>query len=244
MNEEPRLALIGEDTEDLLVALRQSFWVEFDRNDIIECCTLGQLFDRVLSKMGPTGEPRCITTAAFYRLRRLLAEDNRMGHRSIKPDTPLQSLVRWRIRRMVWARIKTKLRVTLPPLQPSGSLLVGSLVLALAIALSVTLPGHQPGLWNLLGAALETLLWTLLTWVLCLIVTSPLHRTFPENIQTVGDLARAIARRNHAKMAAEVGGSTVNQAWHSFQELVGSASGIPPGKITREMRFPQDLKIY
>ena len=68
--DEQRLALIGEDLDDLLRDLQTSFWMEFDRIDIVECCTLGDLFDRVVSKMGARGEARCLSSVAFYRLRK------------------------------------------------------------------------------------------------------------------------------------------------------------------------------
>ena len=242
--EERRLALIGDDVEELLADVQMSFWVELDRNDLVECYTLGQLFDRVCSKMGPAGEPRCLTSAAFYRVRRFLAEERRIGIKQIKPHTPLQDVVPWLNRRASWERIETGLRVGLPPLQPSARLMWGNLVAALAIAFSLAVPGHKTGVWHLIGIALRVLVWTMFAWVLALIVTKPLHRAFPEKIKTVGDLARAIARRNHAKMAAEVGGSTSGQAWRSFQELVASFTEIRPDLVRREMLFPQDLGIY
>ena len=77
-----------------------------------------------------------------------------------------------------------------------------------------------------------------------MIVTRGLHRDFPEKIGTVGELARVIASRNHAKLAAEMGGTSAAQAWRSFQELVSSAAGMRVELVRRDMRFPEDLGIF
>lgn len=39
------------------------------------------------------------------------------------------------------------------------------------------------------------------------------------------------------------GGSTIDQAWTAFQELLSGASGIASAAITRQMRFPEDLNL-
>ena len=97
---------------------------------------------------------------------------------------------------------------------------------------------------SLIGLVLGGFVQTILAWLLCLIATKPFHRTFPEGIVTVGDLAHAIVRRNYSKIATEAGGATPPQAWRAFQELVAASSGLSPSQIRRDMLFPQDLGIY
>ena len=144
--------------------------------DIVECRTLGELFDRVWRKMGAGGEPRCVTSGAFYRVRRVLAEEWGMEHRAIRVDTPLRDLMPWWNRKAGWASIERKLRVSLPALQPGAGLMTGMFVCALGMAVWITGQGQESGIWRM---AL-VLFWAVMGWGVGLIVTRGLHRDFPE----------------------------------------------------------------
>jgi hypothetical protein len=46
-----------------------------------------------------------------------------------------------------------------------------------------------------------------------------------------------VVKLNQAKLARDSGGSTVEQAWTAFKELIGQAAGVPAAAISREMRL-------
>jgi hypothetical protein len=64
---------------------------------------------------------------------------------------------------------------------------------------------------------------------------SRLPREFPAH--TLGDLVRMAVRLNPAKLTRDSGGSTVEQPWTAFKELIGQAAVVPAATISREMRL-------
>jgi hypothetical protein len=106
------------------------------------------------------------------------------------------------------------------------------------------------GLLALVAGAMQSISWELrlvtplavllLLWGL-FNAAPRLPREFP--VETFGALVRRVVILNQQKLAREAGGSTIDQAWAAFRELLSEASGITPASITREMRFPEDLSI-
>lgn len=63
-----------EDFDYFLYEISLSFWVDITENDIHDAMTVGDLFDAVVLKRGTLESSRCLTSIAFYRLRRSLIE--------------------------------------------------------------------------------------------------------------------------------------------------------------------------
>lgn len=109
-----RLELIGDELAYLLDEIQLSFWVDFTERDIIEATTVGDLFDRVVNKMGQFESPRCLTSAAFYRLRRSLAEVSGLDPHSLRRDTQLRNLLSRSTQCKWWDAIERDLRLRIP----------------------------------------------------------------------------------------------------------------------------------
>jgi len=65
-----QLELIGEQLGYLLEEIQLSFWVDLTEQDIIDTTTVGDLFDKIVRKMGEFESPWCLTSFAYFRLRR------------------------------------------------------------------------------------------------------------------------------------------------------------------------------
>ena len=72
MSSAERLDLIADDCEALLDEIQNSFWVEFTSDDLINAVTVGDLFDCVMRRAEPLSSSACLSTVAFYRIRRSL----------------------------------------------------------------------------------------------------------------------------------------------------------------------------
>jgi hypothetical protein len=228
---------MGEELGYLLEEIQLSFWIDFTERDIIEATTVGDLFDQILKKMGQFESPRCLTSAAFYRLRRSLAEVSGVDRRSITHATVLRNLVPPSMRRNWWEAIETNLRLRLPALRPSWPALFAywSAATVAVVAIVVGLSRSWEGKF-IMSLALLVLSWGLV-WV-----ASHLRQEFP--VETLEELVRRVVTLNQQKLTREAGGSTRDQAWAAFLELVSGISGIPVASISRETRFPEDLKIF
>ncbi len=199
---------IGEDLAYLLEEIQLSFWIDFAEREIIEA-TVGGLFDQILKKMGPFESPRCLTSAAFYRLRRSLAEVSGVDRRSITRATVLRNVVPPSMRRSWWEAIETNLRLRLPALRPSWLTFWACCAAATGgvVALMIVLSRS----WE--GTFIMPLLLVVLFWGLVR-MSSRLPREFP--VQTLEELVRRVVTLNQQKLAQEAGGSTRDQALGSF----------------------------
>jgi hypothetical protein len=233
---EARLELIGEDLSLLLEEIQLSFWIDFDPEDVIAARTVGDLFDCVIRKMGGFKSSRCLSSVAFFRLRRSLVDLFVFDRRSIRRTTSLRNLLPPPMRGAWWDVIETGLRFRVPPLRPSRAaiaaysaiVVLGLVTFAVIITKSVA--------WDtsiLIEVGAPLLIWALVK------AASRLPREFPA--ETLQELVRVVVMLNQRKLADEAGGSTVTQAWNAFQQILGSASGIEAASITREMSFPEDL---
>jgi hypothetical protein len=57
-------------------------------------------------------------------------------------------------------------------------------------------------------------------------------------VDTLGQLVRTVVKLNQQKLAREAGGSTVNQAWSAYRELLSDSFGVPASSIHRELPLP------
>ena len=242
--DEDRLNVFDEDLGELMAEIQASFWVEFTREDTLAVVTVGDLFDSILRKTGDLGNPSCLSSGAFYRLRRELVALSGVDRKTIKPDTDLAELIPYRRRRRWWASLETNLRLSLPRLQVPGWVMLPTLGLAIVGGILCARVAFAPSFWGALQSAMLLALGPFAAWAILLLATTPLHRAFPSKIKTIGDLARSVVARNHQKLASEMGGSTRSQAWSALQALLGDAAGIQAERIGRNMRFPEDLGIY
>lgn len=119
-----QLERIGEELGYLLEEIQLSFWVDFTEQDIVDMTTVGDLFDKVVRKMGKFESPRCLTSFAFFRLRRSLVAVSSLDRRSVRPATQLRKLLPQPVRRTWWADIETNLRLRLPDLRPGRAAVI------------------------------------------------------------------------------------------------------------------------
>lgn len=227
-----RLDLESDEFEFFLDELQLSFSVEFSESDISEVETAGDLFDIVIRQMGGFDTPRCLTSLAFYRLRRSLIEVSGVDRQSILPATSLRGLLPPRLRRAWWQVIESGLRLRVPRMRPGRAAIAAHSALVALGLMAWLLVVAKMVSWEagiIAGSGTPVLIWFL--WK----GASRLPREFPAD--TFGDLVRMVVKLNQAKLMREAGGSTVNQAWTAFRELLGRESGVPAAAISREMRF-------
>lgn len=108
--------VLGEDTADLLTVIEDSFGVELTTGEPILGKSVSE-FARYISERSPHPQSeRCLTSAAFYRLRRALLSIADMPRNLVRPNTRLELLFPWRSRRSWWRQLEVHLQFTLPPL--------------------------------------------------------------------------------------------------------------------------------
>lgn len=226
------LGLESDDFEFFLYELQLSFWIEFSECDVVAAGTVGDLFDTVIRQLGDFDSPRCLTSLAFYRLRRTLIDLSGLDRQSVRPTTSLRGLLPPKLCCAWWLAIETGLRLRVPRMRPGGTAVTAYIAIVGLAVLAFVLVVAKFVSWEV-GIMIEwgtpVLIWFL--WK----GASRLPRKIPA--ETFGDLVRMVVTLNQAKLAREAGGSTVNQAWTAFRELLSQWSDVPAAAITREMRF-------
>lgn len=106
---------MGLDSVELVLRIEEEFSIELPDGEIMDTRTVGDLYRVVLSKLETT--PSCLSSKAFYRVRTALVECLGLPRRSIRPSTPLDSLIPRTSLIKEWQKIADHSGLALPPLK-------------------------------------------------------------------------------------------------------------------------------
>lgn len=198
--------------------LQTAFALALTQDDVGDWRTVGDIHATLRHKLAdrPNGDA-CATSMTFYRLRRALG-----GRASgLTPNTPLASLIgpnpkRWR------AELQQALNLNLPAFQLTSVGTIGCLVGFLAFfGLLVS---------GLFGSSVIAT-GSLATLVMCVALACLDRLCLPNDLVTLGDLARAIAARNVATLLQQ--GARLRDAdiWQAICAILAEETGTPPDQI-------------
>jgi hypothetical protein len=212
------------DEVDFIQDVERRFGVGFDETDYATWLTLGDVHASLLRRMGgieQRGGP-CATQMAFYRLRRAAGDANRRA----TPETPLAELGLGKPR----ATLRTLARCgfDVPTVWGGRLAMIAILVFTIAVlALIVSVIAAEPAVirWSTFGVVGGA------------IILALAPKYYPRGIFTLGDLARAAARRNPMILKAHGAGLRPGELWNCLQELAADHSGIPADAITPDCLF-------
>lgn len=231
---------MGLDSVELVVAIEESFGIEIPDDEAARIRTVGDLYDSIVSKLHGEAATHCLTSEAFYRTRRGFVDVLKVARRSIRPSTPVAPLFPRASRREDWSHVQIAAGLRFPDLSLPNWVHLGALVVALAVfALSIVLvalgklPPWMLSLAFLLGFAAGMGL---------ISVATPFANEFSAG-KTVGDLARDVLMKNHAKIAEQAKGWNASEVWETLCRFLVTASGVDRRKIRRDAGIVADLGI-
>lgn len=229
---------MGLDYVELVMALEDAFHISIADEDASAVVTVGDLHALVVSRLKGPDAKRCLTSAAFYRVRRGLVDALGVDRRSVRPSTPLRPMMPLASRRKLWSHVRQETALNLPELERSNVVTLAHL--ALGVALTV-IPGLRLGLdggWLFALAIVGLLVGTSLRRL-----TPMLALEFPYRSETVGDLARGALPANYARLCAETGCSSPNEIWEIFCRVFMEQTGISREYVRMEARIVDELGI-
>jgi hypothetical protein len=229
---------LGEDTWDLYQLIEDSFAVDLgDYHDLLEK-SVNELADEIALRSNLPEGDACLTSATFYKVRRVL--QNVMGCRRdiIRPTTRVADVVPWIDRESRWTLIEVGLGLPLPRLTWPGWLIGMSLLFPLALVLTVRLR-LMPGLnWGILFWA-----WIFLVFLTAKLL-NPLARGLPHGCDTIGGLTRELLAQNYATIAKTHGQSTAKELLSSLRQLIATQMMTTIDEVPPDLRIPSGLNIY
>ncbi|HJT78195.1 MAG TPA: hypothetical protein VJ739_13410, partial [Gemmataceae bacterium] len=210
--------------------------------------TMGQLYDFVLDRV-TRGQPQvCITSAAFYRLRRALMEVCGIPRERIQTQTRLEDLIPPHDRPRHWQGLKARLgNLHLPPLRRPESMVkwietVSYLPLAPALVFSILLVfalGSTPAAF-IAG----------LTVLVCGSVGMFLVRRagyrhteryavhIPPACTTIRDMVYTLVSRHPAApMVSNTARASDKEIWGTLCAIIGADFNRQPSSLTRDSTF-------
>jgi len=238
-------ALIGEDTEDLLLAIQEGFQIQFGEQGPFPR-TVGELCDRVAAKVKGAKSNKCLTLITFYKLRRALMSVVGVSRQRVTPSARLGSMLALgRRRRRQWRDLEWRTGLRFPTLTHPGSMTGGLLTVAVGSAVWLSIGGWTTrSLFASLFSVLASVLLALILWLVALAMTHQIVWALPRKCETVGDLTKLVLARNYGTLADEAGGWNEREIWMALRELIADEISFDKDKILRDTAFPEGLRIF
>lgn len=229
---------IGEDTWELFEVIEDSFGVELGDYYELAGITVGQLASRISEQASYAASDRCLSSAAFYRLRKALNSINGVSRIAVRPATSLKKILLWRNRRADWNALEIQLGLVLPKLTfPSWLALLCLISPAVGLVSARVFLGVRLSWFEIMGGSFALI-------ISAMVACIPFARGFPPNCETVGALAKSVLSRNYAAFAAKLGSSSEIGVLSALRLLVAIGTGRGLDEVSAETRIPTDLNIY
>ena len=231
---------MGLDAVELVMEVEETFGFAIPDEDIVSLDTVGKLYDYILAHRFEGRQQGCLTSVAFYKLRRALMSVCGMARGDVRLSQDLAAIIPAR-RRQQWSALQKAMGLRLPDLiRPVWvTAMATAISCALAIAAAVFLIART----GVSGAALAALcIWFVVLYV-SYQATKPLAVAFPSECATVGSLAKSILHRNYGAISDECQRADVEEAWNTLRSLIVEQLGVRPDDVTREASFVKDLRV-
>ena len=112
--------LVPPDLNALVMAVEEKFGLTIPDAEAEKIRTMGQLYDYVLARVARGQAQVCVTSAAFYRLRRALGEVCGVPRERVRPRARVEDLVPLPDRPRAWQELRARLdNLHLPPPAPA-----------------------------------------------------------------------------------------------------------------------------
>jgi hypothetical protein len=221
----------GDDVE-IVVEIERAFGVKITDAEAKSIVQVGQLYDVLESKLGPTSGEKCATAMTFYRLRQAIRQDASLV--SLDPDTRLADIRDGNPKR-AFRKMEERCGLTLPTLLIGWMGMVG-FALPLIVVLGGLLGneflnelvdfGPKPGLaWTLIAAGI-CCIGAGLVWA------DPMKLS--KRLSTLGDLATVTAALNYGDLVQKGARHSRDELWDALTEVLSAfRATLAPREIHR-----------
>jgi hypothetical protein len=232
----------GFDSIEILMDVERTFAITIPDADAERITTAGALCEYVVRRV-PIGEPgpetRCLSAAAFYRMRRRLAERFRIDPRQIHPETPIRHIapaetVQWD----GWRDLGALLGVRLRPLQHPYWLFVTAVCSGLcSCVLSLILVARETtwGAALVIALCLGTFLFT--PWLMLRVTRRKYAVHVPRGYETVGKLSSLLMYEDVERIESRKEEWWTHEVWEILRCSIAKSADIPPAQVRKDTRF-------
>jgi hypothetical protein len=240
--------LILPDPVAVVMAVEKTFGITIPDREAEKILTMGQLYDYVYAHVARGQAQVCVTSAAFYRLRRALGEVCRVPRERVRPRARLEDLVPLDDRPRHWQELRARLgNLYLPPLRRPAWLArrleaVSVMPLFLAALCSIVLLavlGNTPAgffvaMFAVLGCPVVGIAGMFLVCRVACRRTERYAVHIPPGCDTVRDTVYALVSGHlAAPLVSDTERASDKEIWGTLCAIVGGEFDRPPNSFTR-----------
>lgn len=221
---------MGLDGVELVLSVEEEFEIGIDDADAINITTPRILADYVVSRLGTqcADNGRCLSQAAFYRIRSVLVKQFGARRKDVQPTSPLDRFLKNNMRRQ-WHELASAVEATqLPGLQCRKSIYYPLTLGAPLLVSALLLLGNFP-------LAIVLVAFPVL-WLASNIVADRMADQLPSSLRTIGDLVPYVRTPRQEDWSPDYVLQRVIQ-------ITALQLGIPIEKIHPDHHFVKDLGL-
>ena len=241
---------MGLDVVEIVLRVEETFGVDLPDDELGSVSTVGDLYKLLLSKLDRSYA--CLSSRAFYRVRKSMVEVLGVPRRSIRPSTELQPLLGSGHCKKRWKRIEDLAALKFPRLEHPGwfdwvAFCVSAAVYVLAC--SVVMPVYFRGRLVPISG-LQAVGFPFAVCVIFIPIAMALMRSatpflaYTAPVPTVGGLAKTVLTNNYAEFSRGVVQSERRddaEVWQVLKEIIVDQLQIEPDEVTPEAHFGRDI---
>jgi len=235
---------LGLDAVEFVMAIEEKFRILISDQEAQELTTPRKLVDLVLTKVAEREQPSCLSSQAFYLLRRRGMDEFKLPRKAFSPDTPLDHIVPKRTRRESWDKLRKAVGAAVWPelCRPRPLLNTAAVLVFIAFCSSAVVVGYRVGSWRLAPVgALAGVAVAVIAGCLVALATRPLKLAFPPGYQSTGDLVHFLVARNPELFQIEKDTWTRERVWCLVRDLIIKQTGVT--EFTEDSHFIKDIHL-
>lgn len=241
---------MGLDTVEIVLRVEETFGVDLPDDELGSVATVGDLYRLLLSRLD--GSYACLSSRAFYRVRKSMVEVLGVSRRSIRPSTELEALLGDGRRIERWKSIANLASLRFPRLEhphwfDRAALAISAVIYLLACAL--VMPFYfGGGLAPISG--LHAISWPFAVGVIFIpIAMAVMRRATPflasvVPAPTVGGLAKIVLANNYPELSQGAAQSKKRddaEVWRILRGIIVDQLQIKLEEVVPEAHFGRDL---
>ena len=239
---------MGLDSVELVMAAEESFGIAIPDQEASKIRTVDDFYQCILRKIDleetnleRQAQVSCLSSAAFYRLRRAFIQAFGVSRSSVRPSSRIDEYFPIESRRSDWTCLSEALDLTLPGLVRPEWLNMTLLIMTIAGSLIGTfvLFNGYPG-----PALIASMLFLLCTLAfLSLQLSRPYRRQFAQDCQTVRELTQALLRMNYPKLAKSNCAIDRDEVWSILKAIIVHQLCVRPEDVVPSALLVEDLGV-
>jgi acyl carrier protein len=223
---------MGLDLIELAMEVEETFGFSIPNEDVATLDSVGKRCDYIMAHRFEGRQQGCLTSVAFYKLRRALMSVLGIARSDVRLSSDLNAIIPTR-RRQAWSDLHRVMGLRLPELVRPAWVKAAVILGSCAIGTAIFVFGR--------AALVTAFLTTLVAMYVLFQATKPLAVMFHRKFATVGGLTKCILQKNFGAISDSCQRANAEEVWDTLRCVIVEQLGVRPDDVTKEARFVEDF---